>query len=150
MFQRSWVQPEFWLLPWSNSFQNIHFCQHDFCPVQFSLWQVLVLKTKIRQYKEREKKVLSLCGIFKHVLTDNEMSEDISEGEDWYRYIDNIETKYMDIWLSIWICNLYMNMNISRNYHIVNQLYFNERVFGFQVTNQHHYMQTWEENRSPI
>ena len=43
---------------------------------------MLVLKTKIRQYKEREKKVLSLCGIFKHGLTDNEMSEDISEGED--------------------------------------------------------------------
>ena len=43
---------------------------------------MLVLKTKIRQYKEREKNVLFLCSIFKHVLTDNEMSEDIPEGKD--------------------------------------------------------------------
>ena len=39
------------------------------------------------------------------------MSEDIPEGKDWYRYTDNIET-YMDIWLSIWIYNIYMDMNI--------------------------------------
>ena len=38
------------------------------------------------------------------------MSEDIPEGKDWYRYIDNIETKYMDIWLSIWISYIYMDI----------------------------------------
>ena len=94
----------------------------------FALTSVTAKKKKIRQYKETEKNVLFFCGIFKCVLTDNEMSEDIPEGKDWYRYIDNIETKYMDkydwvygyiIYIWIWIYELDRNSSVKNPWCVI-------------------------------